>query len=511
MSYSSTRGLAVLAMLGGVAMAGGQANAAPAVACESLTQPGLFTDTTITSAAIVSAEGDIPEHCRVTGVIQPTPGSRIGVEFRLPNEWNGKFLGIGGGGFGGAISPANFRDGLRRGYAAAQTDIGHSANDDEWPIYGPGQPNEDAVRDYAWRSVRLMTTVGKEVAKYYGGRAPERSYWFGCSTGGRQGFLQAQRFPEEYDGIVAGAPVYSNRTQARSVYRDNLLWNEETGYSLPAAKLPLVTKAVTEACDGDDGVKDGIIGNPAQCNWDPASIQCKDGSDISQCLTPVEVKTLNLFYDGVRLADGTLYYPGQPKGSDIGWASAISKYQPQARGQIMWRLMIHSDPAIEPLTSFDLDRDLKVWNDALVSREGNAEDPDISAFVKRGGKMILYHGWNDPTISAYATIGYYNDVEKTLGAHKGMGWTDPAKQLRESARLFLAPGMDHCRGGIGPNSFDTLTALENWVEKGEAPDQIVATNSETKMSRPLCPYPQVAVYSGTGDTNDAANFSCGNP
>ncbi|HWK14272.1 MAG TPA: tannase/feruloyl esterase family alpha/beta hydrolase [Rhizobiaceae bacterium] len=483
--------------------------AEPAVECGSLNEPGLFTDTLVTSATLIPEKDGVPEHCRVTGAIQPTPGSRIGVEFRLPNEWNGKFLGIGGGGFGGQIRAENFSDPLKRGYASAQTDIGHSANDDEWPIYGPGLPNEDAVRDYAWRSFHLMTVVGKQAAEHYGGRKPDRSYWLGCSTGGRQGFVHAQRFPESYDGIVAGAPVYSNRVQARSIVRDNLLWGEGSDMSMPAGKMPLVTKAVTEACDEADGVKDGIIGNPEQCKWDPSELAC-DGADTTQCLTPPEVKAIGMIYDGVKLADGSQYYPGQPRGSDAGWGNSLKAYNPNGRGQIMYRLMVHHDPAIEPMR-FDLDRDLGKWNDAIVSREGNAENPDISAFVKRGGKMILYHGWNDPTISAHATIDYYNQVEQTLGANASLGWTDSGAELRKSARLFLAPGMDHCRGGIGPNTFDVLTSLEDWVEKGEAPDQIAAKNAKTGMSRPLCPYPQVAVYSGSGDTNDAANFSCGMP
>jgi feruloyl esterase len=477
--------------------------------CEELARPGLLPDTRVSEAVRMSAADGIPAHCRIVAVISPTSGSKIGVEYRLPDDWNGKFLGLGGGGLGGVIDPKDFTEGLKRGYAAAQTNIGHDESEKEWPLISPGVPNEDAIRDYAWRSVHLMTTVGKQLIQTYEGKAPDRSYWLGCSTGGRQGLLQAQRYPDSYDGIVAGAPVYTTALQAKSLWRDNAL-HGAGGTPIPQAKLELVQKAVLAACERRDGVKgDGFLQDPQSCDWDPGILQCQAGSASDSCLTEGEVKSMRMMYEGPKLADGTQLYPGQPRGGETVWGGSISKYNVNGIGQTMFKLMVKFDPNIDP-TQFNLDRDIAEWNKAIVSAEGNATNPDIGTFVGRGGKLLLYHGLNDPSTSALATVDYYEKMEKVLAGRSDLmgGAGDRAAKVRESARLFLVPGMNHCRGGVGPNQFDALSALENWVEKGTAPEKMVATNEQRRMSRPLCPYPQVARYSGNGSTSDAANFSC---
>lgn len=482
--------------------------AAQEIACEELAKPGLFSGTTVAEAVQMPAADGVPAHCRIAATISPTPGSKIGVEYRLPDDWNGIFLGIGGGGLGGEIDPKDFSEGLKRGYAAAQTNIGHDAAEKEWPLLSAGVPNEDAIRDYAWRSVQLMTTVGKEFVKTYEGKDPDRSYWLGCSTGGRQGFLHAQRYPENYDGIVAGAPVYTTALQAKSLWRDNNL-HGAGGTPIPQDKLELVQKAVLAACERSDGVKDdGFLQDPQSCDWDPGVLQCQGGAADS-CLTEGEAKSVRMMYEGPKTADGKQLYPGQPRGGETVWGGSISKYNANGIGQTMLKLMIKFDPGYDP-KQFDLDRDLAEWNAAIVSAEGNATDPNVNDFVGRGGKLLMYHGLNDPSTSALATVDYYEAMEKALAGNAELmgGASDSAAKVRESARLFLVPGMNHCRGGVGPNQFDILTALEDWVEKGVAPQKIVATNAERSMTRPLCPYPQVARYSGSGSTNDAANFAC---
>jgi pimeloyl-ACP methyl ester carboxylesterase len=470
------------------------------VACEDLAAPGLFPNTTITFAELVVSAG--VQNCRVAGVIHPTLGSSIGVEYRLPTNWNGKFLGLGGGGFGGSISSGAFNNPLQRGYAAAQTNIGHTPADGvNWALIADGVPHADRVTDYAWRSVEQMTVIGKQIVEHYYGRGPELSYWQGCSTGGRQGLVMAQRYPDYYDGIIAGAPVYTTRLQTRGVWEGSFLF-APGGMALSEDTLDLISEYVVNKYDGMDGVEDGIIDDPTRIkSFDPAEIDA---------LSPAEVELARRMYEGPRLADGTHVYPGRWPGSETQWPAAAS-YSPNGISPVMLRTMVVYDAGYDEF-QFNLDTDLKMWDDAPVSDpEGNAGDPDIREFVNRGGKLLMYHGWNDGGPNPQSTIDYLEAVEEVVGKDKQIktGNPDnPADRVRESVRLFMAPGMNHCGGGVGPNSFDTLTALESWVEDGTPPDRIIARNNARDIERPLCPFPEVARYVGAGDTSDAGSFVC---
>lgn len=484
----------------------------PAVPCSSLATPGLFKDTTVTLAVNVAANPatGVPAYCRVVATIQPMPDSKIGVEYRLPDSWNGKFLGIGGGGLGGAISNGGFTNGLTRGYAAAQTDIGHTNADGVgWALIAPGVPHTDRITDYSWRAVRLMTTVGKEVVNLYYAQGPQYSYWQGCSLGGRQGMMETQRFPEDYDGVIAGDPVYTHWLMFASIWRANQFQAQpETALTLDL--LPVINDPVLDACDAKDGLQDGILDDPRRCAWDPHKLVCASGSD---CLSSAQADAIASIYRGpVIQGEKRPFYPGVPRGSELGWESRYIEDASNSVGTQVGRYIIHQDATWDKFTHNINDPAARVlWANSQIMVEGNASDPDISAFVRRGGKMIMYHGFYDPGPSPYSTIEYYDQLEDVLGKNKelrALNPGNPAERVRESVRLFMVPGMYHCSGGPGTDSFDTLTALEQWVEQGIAPDSIHAVNEESGISRPLCPYPQVARYIGSGDPNDAANFRC---
>jgi len=467
---------------------------AAGMSCEDLAKPGLLTDTTVTSATLLPAQGAMPANCKVVATIKPTPGSNIGVEYRLPvpEKWNGKFLGLGGGGFGGVIREPQFTDGLVKGYASAQTDIGHKLTkgplDASWAMKAKGVPDADTVTDYAWRSVKLMTSVGKEIVGRFYGSKPKLSYWNGCSTGGRQGLLFAQRFPDDYDGIIAGAPVYTSRLQLGGVIRTNELL-KRPGSAFTKEALPVVNNAVLGACDARDGLKDGYLTDPTTCKFDPAKLVCQSGQ-TQGCLTEPQADAVKRIYAGSSV------YPGTMPGGELNWADRYAKIEHRSIGADMAKYMVFLDPGYDP-KSFMTERDLEAWDTAPVSIEGNAGNPEISAFMKRGGKLLLWHGFNDPGPSPLSTVDYYERAKKFIGA-KSM----------DSMRLFMVPGMYHCRGGPGPTQFDPIAAMENWVEKGIAPQTIRAENKELGFSRPLCPYPTVAKYTGKGDSKDAANFTC---
>ena len=469
---------------------------ASGLSCEDLAKPGLLTDTQVASATLLPAQGTMPANCKVVATIKPTQGSNIGVEYRLPipEKWNGKFLGLGGGGFGGVIREPQFADGLTKGYASAQTDIGHKETkgpgDGSWAMKAKGVPDADAVTDYSWRSVKLMTSVGKEIVEKYYGDKPKLSYWNGCSTGGRQGLVFAQRFPEDYDGIIAGAPVYTSHLQLSGVLRTTEMM-KRPGSEFTKDVLPVINNAVLGACDAQDGVKDGYLTDPTKCKFDPASLVCKPGQEAGKgCISENQAAAVNLIYKG------SSFYPGTTRGGEMDWADRYAKHEHRGIGPDMARFMVFLDPGYDP-KNFMSKEDFEAWDASPVSVEGNASNPEISAYIKRGGKLLLWHGFNDPGPSPLSTVDYYEKTKSFIGA-KSM----------DSMRLFMVPGMYHCRGGPGPTQFDPIAAMENWVEKGIAPQTIRAENKELGFSRPLCPYPMVAKYTGKGDSKDAANFAC---
>ena len=432
----------------------------------------------------------MPGACRVVGRIQPA----ITFEVWLPlADWNGKFQGVGGGGFAGVISYGAMASALRRGYATASTDTGHSTPGGSWAL---GHP--ELVTDYAYRAIHEMTVKAKAIVAAFYGTAARKSYFVGCSTGGRQGLMEAQRFPADYDGIVAGAPANDwTHLMAASLWVASATLKDAAA-RLPAPALAALNTAALAACDAHDGVTDGLIGNPLACRFDPGTLACP-AAPTDACLTASQVDAARKIYSpAVNPRTGAEIYPGMPPGSERTWTALAGGPEPFSIPVDFYKYFVHANPAWDWKT-MDFDTDVAAA-DTKYATLMNATDPDLTAFKARGGKLILYHGWNDQLIPAPASIRYYDGVVKAMGA----------RQTDDFARLFMAPGMLHCVGGVGPNTFDTVTALEQWVEQGTKPASILAsgaTDAGTR-TRPLCPYPQVATYTGSGSVDDAANFVC---
>jgi feruloyl esterase len=441
--------------------------------------------------------------CRVVAFAAPTSDSHIGFEVWLPvaESWNGKFQAIGNGGFIGQIGYTALAAALERGYATASTDTGHSSgNDESWAL---GHPEK--LIDWSYRAVHEMTVDSKIIIESFYGKAARLSYWNGCSTGGKQGLTEAQRYPTDFDGIVAGAPAnYITHLQAGSVYNSWVALRDGPGAAryIPTEKLTALHKAALRACDSKDGVTDGVIEDPKRCPFDPKTIECS-GADGPGCLTTAQVETARLIYAGAKYADGKPIFPGFEPGSELGWVGMIAGPAPISIGTGFFKYMVFGDPAWD-FRTFDVDRDTRIADQKLGSIV-NAIDPNLKDFAKHGGKIIMYHGWEDSSISPGNSVNYRDSVVAKMGG---------AEKTQEVLRLFMVPGMGHCRGGPGPNTFDALGALEQWREQNVPPEKIIAThsaNGAVDNSRPLCPYPQAAIYRGSGSTTDATNFSCGNP
>jgi len=441
--------------------------------------------------------------CRVIAFSTPTGDSHIAFEVWLPitARWNGKFEAVGNGGFIGQISYTALAAALNRGYATASTDTGHaSGNDESWAL---GHPEK--LVDWSYRAVHEMTVDSKLIIAAFYGKPAKLAYWNGCSTGGKQGLTEVQRYPTDYDGIVAGAPAnYITHLQAGGVYTSwvRLKDGEKAPEYVPAAKFALLHKAVLDACDSKDGVLDGIIADPRRCKFDPKALQCP-GADAPTCLTAAQVKTVQSIYAGAKYNDGKQIFPGFEPGSELLWDSPFSTPVANTIGVGFFRFMVFDNPNWD-FATFDADRDTRTADQKLGSVV-NAIDPNLKAFDQHGGKMIMYHGWADQAIQPGNSVNYYESVVSAIGG---------AQKTEEFLRLFMVPGMTHCQGGAGPNTFDALTALEEWRENKIAPERIIATHSTSGAidnTRPLCPYPQAAIYRGSGNTTDASNFVCGNP
>ena len=498
--------------------------------CSALTSLHL-PDTTIKSAERVTSgtvegpligapEQDLPVFCRVQAVLRPTSDSKINFEAWLPEkDWNGRFLGVGNGGFAGSIGYRGLAGNLRRGFATAGSDAGHQAESEDasWAF---GHPEK--IKDFGWRAVHLTAERAKDIVKAYYGKPQQKAYFDSCSDGGREALMEAQRFPEDYDGILAGAPAYSwTHMLASGVEIAQATLGDPRAY-ISSLKLPAIERAALDACDALDGVKDGIISNPAQCHFDPSVLLCK-GSDSLDCLTPPQVNSLKNYYAGGHNSRGKSLLPGLLMGDENGdWRDWVVGEAPGAGAgnqfvQNYFRYMVTGDPKWNVLTA-DIDASL----DAAVKKTAadlDATNPDLSRFAAHGGKLILYHGWNDAAIPPGNTIAYYESVQKQMGQ----------SQAELFMRLYMAPGVEHCAGGPGPSSFGQLgiptakgskfglfDALQDWVEKSVPATEVVATkyapgtkgDPVVSMTRPLCPYPAIAKYKGTGDTNDSANFVC---
>jgi tannase/feruloyl esterase len=476
----------------------------------ALTIPGV----TVRSAAIVPAGPftppgaqaplTLPAFCRVEATARPTSDSDIKFEVWIPpaETWNGKFEGVGNGGYSGAIGYTAMAAALRRGYATASTDTGHTGDDMK---FGQGHPEK--IVDWAYRSIHVMTDAAKVIVRNHGGRLPEHSYFNGCSSGGHQALSEAQRFPEDYDGIIAGDPA-NNRIRQTFAF----LWSWTATHTkdgqpiIPPAKLPMITKAAVDACDGLDGLKDGIIDDPRRCHFDPVKLLCKNAADDATCLTQAQVDAVRKVYEGVKNPrTGEQIYSGWPRGSEGFGESPIQSWRtyvmdpPEPMRVGFFRYFLFHDPNWDWRT-IDWDRDLAYAEQKLPFM--HAVEHDLTPFKRRGGKLVMYTGWADPVVPPQDTAAYYDGVVKTMGG---------LEKTREFFRFFAAPGMGHCSGGPGPNQFDTVAALEQWVEKGVAPDKLIAshiTNGKVDRTRPLCLYPLVARWKGTGSSDEAANFAC---
>ncbi len=463
----------------------------------------------------------LPDFCRVVAIAKPTADSNIRIEVWLPLAgWNGKFMGQGNGGFAGSIGYHGMAIAVLGGFATGGTDTGHTggATDSGWAL---GHPEK--VADFGYRAVHLMTALSKTVVEAFYASAARRNYFSSCSDGGRAALMEAQRFPEDYDGILAGAPAYNwTRLVSRGAQMTQELLAKPENY-LPASKVPAIGKAVLAACrKGEPGP---FLADPQNCHFSPDSMVCK-GAETDRCLTQAQANSVKALYASSMLKDGTLVYHGLLPGGELGdngWPGWITGDKPNssagsAYAEGYFRNLVYSDPTWE-LKSFNLDRDLEAAEEK-TGADLDAVNPDLRPFKARGGKLILYHGWNDPAISPLGTIDYLKGVEQTVGE----------AETSSFVRLFLVPGMQHCAGGPGPtnigqwgppfdpaldNAANTITfALENWVEKGTAPEQVIgrgefeAAGKKTPFAEPICAYPKAAVYKGSGDRKAAASYMC---
>jgi feruloyl esterase len=443
------------------------------------------------SAAFRSLRG----FCRVAATLKPTSDSDIGMEVWLPlSDWNGKFMAVGNGAFSGAISYSALAAGLARGYAVSSSDTGHEGGSAAFAL---GHPEK--VIDFGWRAVHETTDTSKKIISAYYDAAPKFSYWNGCSAGGRQGMKEAQRFQADFDGIIAGAPALDWTSRAGQANRVAKELEKAEAARLLRPQRELLHKAVLDACDGLDAVKDGLIADPERCRFDPAVLQCRS-ADASACLTPEQVETARFIYTSPKNPKTGRPITGLARGSELGWSDLGWSASARATGLDHFRFVVFQNPKWE-VSQFNFDSDI-VRAEETDAGTINALDPNLKPYLDRGGKLIQYHGWSDPQISPGNSTQYYSRVLEALGSNS---------KVEASYRLFMVPGMAHCGGGEGPNTFDMVSALEQWVEHGHAPDQITATHltdSRPDRTRPLCPYPQVAIYKGTGSVDEAANFSC---
>jgi feruloyl esterase len=455
----------------------------------------------------------LPAFCRVAGEIRSTPDSHIAFEVWLPLEnWNGKFAGVGNGGWAGIISYPQLAEQLRRGYATVSTNTGHNAEPGlDMARFAFGHP--ERLVDFAWRSEHEMTTTGKAITQAFYGRPPRYAYWVGCSTGGKQGLTEAQRFPTDYDGIVAVAPANNwTRLMAGTLAATMAAVRDSSSYLTPPIRR-LLYNAALRACDARDGVVDSLIENPAKCAFDPATLQCAPTTRRdSTCLTAGQVQAARRIYSGLKDPDGRVVFPGLEPGSEPFWGPITTPGRPFPIPLSYYRWIVFGDSTWD-WTSFDLmtPKDFATHVAAATKYDPilTAVNPDLRAFKTRGGKLIQMHGWDDQLISPQNSVDYYESVIAFEAGTRDRAAT--IRDVQNSVRLFMVPGMLHCGGGPGPNVFDAQAALESWVERSVAPDSIIATQLNAGVpvrTRPLCPYPKVAKYKGSGDINRAESFTC---
>jgi len=474
-------------------------------ACENLTTSLDLSATIVTSARPVTAGSftppnsqptllDLPEFCRVELTIAPTPDSDIKSEVWLPlEEWNGKFLTVGNGGWGGSIQYDALAEGVGRGFATASTDTGHTTTDASFAV---GHPEK--LIDFGYRAIHETAVKGKAtIARLYG-IAPDYSYFNGCSGGGRQSFMEAQRYPEDFDAIIAGAPGY-DRTDVAFQTLGMIKATHETPESfIPTEKYELIHRAAMKMCDARDGLEDGLISEPVDCDFDPVVLQC-EGSETGNCLTESQVVAASKIYATiVDPRTDEVLTAGLEPGSEMNWGR-VAGTEPNPMYLSLLQHVVFPDEdwdyrSIDVASHLDVAR---AADDGVLA----AISPNLEPFISRGGRLLIYHGWADQNIPPMGSTDYYEQVVDTIGE----------SMTEDGVRLYMIPGMGHCSGGYGPDEFDALAVLERWREQGDAPQAIVATQREDNnvvRTRPLCPYPQVARYDGTGSIDEAESFTC---
>jgi feruloyl esterase len=438
---------------------------------------------------------DLPPFCRVTMTLTPSPDSDIKSEVWLPIAgWNGKFQQVGNGGWGGSIQYPALAAALRRGYAASSTDTGHVG---VTARFVPGHPEK--LIDFGYRAVHETALRSKAIIGAAYGTAPRLSYFVGCSGGGRQAFMEAQRYPQDFDGIIAGAPGYNRTDQSFQLIAASQATHRDGASFIPPEKLAVLHRAALNACDQRDGLLDGLISDPLRCSFDPAVTVCK-GTDAADCLTSAQIQAAKAIYAPVRHPQtGEEVFPGVEPGSEPRWTINAGGPRPLGMSDEFFKYVVFKD-ANWNFRTLDVAKHL----DQARKADGgvvSANSPDIKPFVSRGGKLVIYHGWGDTNVPPRSSVNYYNRLVDTLGT----------SEVNRSVRLYMAPGMGHCGGGEGPNEFDALAALEQWTEAEKAPGAILAskvTDGRVVRTRPLCPYPQIATYKGSGSIDDASNFVC---
>jgi feruloyl esterase len=479
-------------------------------------------DTVLTSAATVSTgsfvapdgsgtQVNLPSFCRVTATLKPSSASDVKVEVWLPTaNWNQRLQGVGGGGLAGVISYSALAPAIRSGYVSVSTDTGHVSSDTTW------LSSIEKEKDYGGRAIHGMTVTAKAVIEQFYQAPLSKSYFNGCSTGGGQAFGELQEAPDDYDGILAGAPQnFPTRLRAAEIYEYQAGSNDPKSL-LPADKLTLLTKTVLAQCGAADAVADGFLANPQTCTFNPKVLTCRPGQDAATCLTPNQVLAAYQIYRGpVNPRTGFQVWPGLSPGSEgpaglPGWTSAGISGPPFSTASPFYRLGVFENPAFD-LRRMTMDGDVQAadFKFPFINHINTNLDP----FTQHAGKLIFYHGWADPLIAPQNTINFLGSVVAGVNtrAFGGANFDAAYQTVSQSARLFLVPGMGHCSGGPGPDQFDGLGALVKWVENGQAPDSMVAshvTGGNTTYTRPLCPYPQVATYAGVGDRTAAANWTC---
>jgi len=473
-------------------LAQGQALACEVLAAQTLAGGTISSAEFFAAGSFTSPSGrggaayvDLQAFCRISAVLSPVEDSNIQIEVWMPTQnWNNKLVAVGNGGLAGRISHNALAGAIAEGFAAVSTDTGHEGNSPEFLL------DSVLLTDFAYRAIHEMTIAAKSLVTDYYSITPRFTYFNGCSTGGRQALTAAQRYPNDFDGIVAGAPANSTIRMTMQQLWNSRIVNDTPGLDLTADDFAALNSHVLESCDGLDGLEDGLIENPAICMADPSSIEG---------LSVLEVDALRKIYQGaVNPGTGEVIYPGFAKGSELAWTAMVNR-EPFGYSNDMQAFVVNQDTEWD-FMGLDYSRDLSVLDERVNALGMQAIDPDISEFINHGGKLLLYHGWSDPLISPFNTINYFNAVGATVGSNS-----------EEAVRLFMMSGVNHCAGGPGFDTWSKLQAIDEWRESSEAPNRIDAAHIDggvVQGTRPLCAYPQVAVYTGSGSTNDAASFQC---